>query len=168
MPKASKVGVVTSNKMDKTVVVAVERLVQHHLYQRTFKKTSTFMAHDEDNRCRIGDRVCIVESRPLSKRKHWRVTEIISSLAVFEEPAPEAAPPGNSRVKKGTVVRAVIVRTRKEHRRRDGSYIRFDGNAAVLINEQGEPIGTRVFGPVARELREKKFMKIISLAPEVL
>jgi len=78
----------------------------------------------------------------------------------------EATP--ESTVKKGTVVRAVIVRTRKEHRRRDGSYIRFDGNAAVLINEQGEPIGTRVFGPVARELREKKFMKIISLAPEVL
>ena len=99
MPKASKVGVVTSNKMDKTVVVAVERLVQHHLYRRTFKKTSTFMAHDEDNRCRIGDRVRIVESRPLSKRKHWRVTEIISSPAAFEEPAPEAgAPPGNSRV----------------------------------------------------------------------
>jgi len=94
MPKASKVGVVTSNKMDKTVVVAVERLVQHHLYRRTFKKTSTFMAHDEDNRCRIGDRVRIVESRPLSKRKHWRVTAIISSLAVFEEPAPEA---GSSR-----------------------------------------------------------------------
>jgi len=78
----------------------------------------------------------------------------------------EATP--ESTVKKGTVVKAVIVRTRKEHRRRDGSYIRFDGNAAVLINEQGEPIGTRVFGPVARELREKKFMKIISLAPEVL
>ena len=71
-------------------------------------------------------------------------------------------------VKKGTVVKAVIVRTRKEHRRRDGSYIRFDKNAAVLIDDQGEPIGTRVFGPVARELREKKFMKIISLAPEVL
>jgi large subunit ribosomal protein L14 len=78
----------------------------------------------------------------------------------------EATP--ESTVKKGTVVKAVIVRTRKEHRRRDGSYIRFDKNAAVLINEQGEPIGTRVFGPVARELREKKFMKIISLAPEVL
>jgi large subunit ribosomal protein L14 len=62
----------------------------------------------------------------------------------------------------------VIVRTKKEHRRKDGSYIRFDKNAAVLINDQGEPIGTRVFGPVARELREKKFMKIISLAPEVL
>ena len=73
-----------------------------------------------------------------------------------------------SQVKKGQVVRAVIVRTRKEHRRRDGSYVRFDGNAAVLINEQNEPVGTRVFGPVARELRERKFMKIVSLAPEVL
>jgi large subunit ribosomal protein L14 len=77
----------------------------------------------------------------------------------------EAAP--DSAVKKGKVVRAVVVRTRKEHRRRDGTYIRFDDNAAVLINETGEPVGTRVFGPVARELREKKFTKIISLAPEV-
>ena len=73
-----------------------------------------------------------------------------------------------SAVKKGQVVRAVIVRTAKEYRRRDGSYIRFDRNAAVLVNEQGEPVGTRVFGPVARELRERKFMKFISLAPEVL
>jgi len=77
----------------------------------------------------------------------------------------EAAP--DSQIKKGKVVRAVVVRTRKEHRRRDGSYIRFDDNAAVLINEANEPIGTRVFGPVARELRDKKFTKIISLAPEV-
>jgi large subunit ribosomal protein L14 len=77
----------------------------------------------------------------------------------------EAAP--DSQVKKGKVVRCVIVRTRKEHRRRDGSYIRFDDNAAVLINEAGEPVGTRVFGPVARELRERKFLKIVSLAPEV-
>ena len=78
----------------------------------------------------------------------------------------EATPDSN--VKKGAVVRAVIVRTRKETRRRDGTYIRFDSNAAVLINEAHEPVGTRVFGPVARELREKKFMKIVSLAPEVL
>ncbi len=77
----------------------------------------------------------------------------------------EAAP--DSQVKKGTVVRAVVVRCRKEHRRRDGTYIRFDDNAAVLINETGEPVGTRVFGPVARELREKRFAKIVSLAPEV-
>jgi len=78
----------------------------------------------------------------------------------------EASPDGTA--KKGTVVKAVIVRTRKEHRRRDGTYIRFDQNAAVLINDVHEPIGTRVFGPVARELREKKFLKIVSLAPEVL
>ena len=73
-----------------------------------------------------------------------------------------------SGVKKGQVVRAVIVRTRKEQRRKDGSYIRFDRNAAVLVNEQNEPIGTRIFGPVTRELRGKNYMKIISLAPEVL
>jgi large subunit ribosomal protein L14 len=77
----------------------------------------------------------------------------------------EAAP--DSQVKKGEVARAVVVRMRKEHRRKDGTYIRFDDNAAVLINEAGEPVGTRVFGPVARELRERKFLKIISLAPEV-
>ncbi|MBI4482570.1 MAG: 50S ribosomal protein L14 [Acidobacteria bacterium] len=78
----------------------------------------------------------------------------------------EAAPEGA--VKKGEVVKAVIVRTRKETRRKDGSYIRFDQNAAVLINDQHEPLGTRVFGPVARELRDRRFMKIVSLAPEVL
>lgn len=78
----------------------------------------------------------------------------------------EATPDGT--VKKGQVVKAVVVRTVSAQRRRDGSYIRFDQNAAVLINDQKEPIGTRVFGPVARELREKRFMKIISLAPEVI
>jgi large subunit ribosomal protein L14 len=74
----------------------------------------------------------------------------------------------NGAVKKGEVSRAVIVRTKKEIKRKDGSYIRFDENAAVLINQQNEPRGTRIFGPVARELREKQFMKIVSLAPEVL
>ena len=74
----------------------------------------------------------------------------------------------NSAVKKGEVSRAVIVRTKKEVRRKDGSYIRFDENAAVLLNPQNEPRGTRIFGPVARELREKQYMKIVSLAPEVL
>lgn len=78
----------------------------------------------------------------------------------------EAAP--NSKVKKGDVVRAVVVRTAKELGRADGSYIRFDTNSAVLIDNQREPVGTRIFGPVARELRAKRFMKIISLAPEVL
>ncbi len=77
-----------------------------------------------------------------------------------------ATPNGN--VKKGTVAKAVVVRTRKEVRRQDGSYIRFDDNAVVLLNENGELRGTRIFGPVARELRDKDFMKIVSLAPEVL
>ena len=79
----------------------------------------------------------------------------------------KSAIPGGT-VKKGEVSRAVIVRTKKEVRRKDGSYIRFDENAAVLINPQNEPRGTRIFGPVARELRDKQFMKIVSLAPEVL
>jgi large subunit ribosomal protein L14 len=74
----------------------------------------------------------------------------------------------NSKIKKGDVARAVIVRTKKEVKRLDGSYIKFDDNSAVLINPQGDPVGTRIFGPVARELRAKRFMKIISLAPEVL
>ena len=78
----------------------------------------------------------------------------------------EASPDGT--VKKGAVVKAVIVRTVKESRRRDGSYIKFDDNAAVLINDAREPVGTRVFGPVARELRDKNYMKIVSLAPEVI
>lgn len=89
-----------------------------------------------------------------------QVGDIFSASVKVAEP--------NSKIKKGAVVKAVIVRTRKEVRRKDGSYIRFSDNAAVIIDNQGEPIGTRVFGPVARELREKRFMKIISLAPEVI
>jgi large subunit ribosomal protein L14 len=95
-----------------------------------------------------------------SKGKYAGIGDIITASVK------EAAPDGN--VKKGQVVRAVVVRTKKTRRRRDGSYIRFDENAAVLINAEREPVGTRVFGPVARELRDKKFMKIVSLAPEVL
>jgi large subunit ribosomal protein L14 len=83
-------------------------------------------------------------------------------VATVKEAVPE------SKVKKGQIVQAVIVRTKKAKRRKDGSYIRFDQNAAVIIDNLGEPVGTRVFGPVCRELREKKFMKIVSLAPEVL
>ena len=93
-------------------------------------------------------------------RRYARVGDIIVASV-------RSAMPGGN-VKKKQVVRAVIVRTRKEIRRKDGSYIRFDDNAAVIINPQNEPIGTRIFGPVARELREKKFMKIVALAPEVL
>ena len=91
---------------------------------------------------------------------HARLGDVITASVK------EAAPDGQ--VQKGKVVKAVIVRTRKEYRRRDGTYIRFDQNAAVLINETGEPVGTRVFGPVARELRDKRYMKIVSLAPEVI
>lgn len=95
-----------------------------------------------------------------SKRRYARVGDVV--VATVKQAIP------NSPVKKGEVVKAVVVRTRKEIRRPDGSYIRFDDNAAVLINEQMNPRGTRIFGPVARELREKQFMKIVSLAPEVL
>ncbi len=95
-----------------------------------------------------------------SKRKYASVGDIIKVTVK------EAAP--NSKVKKGTVTQAVIVRTAKELRRADGSYIRFDSNAAVLLTAENEPVGTRIFGPVARELRAKRFMRIVSLAPEVL
>ena len=95
-----------------------------------------------------------------SKRRYASVGDVIK--VSVKEAIPQAT------VKKGDVSRAVIVRTTKEVRREDGSYIKFDRNACVLINKEGEPIGTRIFGPVARELRWKKFMKIISLAPEVL
>ncbi len=93
-------------------------------------------------------------------RKYARLGDII--VVSVKEAIPD------SNIKKGSVAKAVVVRTNKEQRRPDGSYIRFDRNAAVLINAQGEPVGTRIFGPVARELRWKEFMKIISLAPEVL
>ncbi len=94
-------------------------------------------------------------------------TGLVASLGdVITAAVKESSPDGQ--VKKGTVVKAVVVRTRKEVRRKDGTYIRFDSNAAVLVNADGEPVGTRVFGPVARELREKKFLKIVSLAPEVI
>jgi large subunit ribosomal protein L14 len=95
-----------------------------------------------------------------SRRRYARIGDII--VVAVKEAIP------NAKVKKGDVLRAVVVRTKKEIRRPDGSYIRFDDNSAVLINTSNEPIGTRIFGPVARELRAKRFMKIISLAPEVL
>ena len=95
-----------------------------------------------------------------SKRRYAGVGDVV--VATIKDAIPNAA------IKKGEVVEAVVVRTAKETRRKDGSYIRFEDNAAVLINQQGEPRGTRIFGPVGRELREKKYMKIVSLAPELL
>lgn len=95
-----------------------------------------------------------------SKRRYASVGDVI--IVSVKEAIP------NSRIKKGTVQRAVVVRTHKEVGREDGTYIRFDTNSAVLINKNNEPVGTRIFGPIARELRGRRFMKIISLAPEVL
>lgn len=95
-----------------------------------------------------------------TRKKYARIGDVISVSV-------KVAMPGGL-VKKGQVAKAVVVRTKKEIRRIDGSYIRFDENAAVIINDAKEPVGTRIFGPVARELREKRFMKIISLAPEVI
>jgi large subunit ribosomal protein L14 len=95
-----------------------------------------------------------------SRRRYARVGDVI--VATVKDAIPNAG------VKKGDVVKAVVVRTAKEMRRKDGSYIRFDDNAAVIINQNGEPKGTRIFGPVGRELREKRYMKIVSLAPEVI
>jgi large subunit ribosomal protein L14 len=95
-----------------------------------------------------------------SKRRYARIGDTV--VVAVKDALPEGT------VKKGDVAKAVVVRTRKEIRRKDGSYIRFDENAAVIINDAGEPRATRIFGPVGRELREKKFMKIVSLAPEVL
>jgi len=118
-----------------------------------------------ESRLRVADNtgareILCIRIRGGSRRRYATVGDIIVGTV-------KQATPGGS-VKKGDVVRAVVVRTKKEFGRRDGTYIAFDENAAVLIDNQGNPRGTRIFGPVARELREKNFMKIVSLAPEVL
>ena len=196
-------GLVVSDKMDKTVVVEVEDRVKHALYGKVMRRTSRLKAHDENNDCGIGDRVQLMETRPLSATKRWRVVDDPGASQVIQQESrlkvadntgakevlcirvlggsgrryagigdvivctvKDAIPGGN--VKKGDVVKAVVVRTAKERRRPDGSYIKFDENAAVILRQDGEPRGTRIFGPVGRELRDKRFMKIISLAPEVL
>jgi large subunit ribosomal protein L14 len=119
----------------------------------------------QETRCRVADNtgareVLCIRVLGGSARRYASVGDII--VGSVKDALPGAA------VKKGDVVKAVVVRTAKENRRIDGSYIKFDDNAVVLINEQRQPRGTRIFGPVARELREKRFMRIISLAPEVL
>jgi large subunit ribosomal protein L14 len=118
-----------------------------------------------ESRLKVADnsgarRVLCIKVLGGSKRRYARVGDTIVCTVK------EAIPNGN--VKKGDVVRAVVVRTKKEVRRPDGSYIKFDENAAVIIDNQGNPRGTRIFGPVARELRDRRYMKIVSLAPEVL
>ncbi len=119
----------------------------------------------QETRLRVADNtgareILIIKVLGGSRRRYAYVGDEV--VATVKEAIPGGA------VKKGEVVRAVVVRTKKEQRRPDGSYIKFDENAAVLINEQKAPRGTRIFGPVARELRDKSFMKIVSLAPEVL
>ena len=207
--RKTRIGQVVSDKMDKTIVVSVKDSYQHPLYKKTMKRTYKLKAHDEQNECGIGDTVEVMETRPLSKDKRWRLIRIIekakkggrsamiqgeSYLKVADNTGAKeihcirvlggskrkygnigdiivasvrkAAPGGT--VKKGEVVKAVIVRTKRGIRREDGTYVRFDENAAVIIKEDRNPRGTRIFGPVARELREKDFMKILSLAPEVI
>lgn len=118
-----------------------------------------------ESRLKVADnsgarRVLCIKVLGGSKRRYARVGDVI--VCTVKEAIP------NGQVKKGEIVRAVVVRTKKESRRPDGSYIKFDENAAVIIDQTGNPRGTRIFGPVARELRDRKFMKIVSLAPEVL
>ena len=200
--RKTRVGVVVSDKMDKTIVVAVKNNVRHPLYNKIIKRTYKLKAHDENNECKKGDTVRVMETRPLSKEKRWRLVEIMDTSMVQQESrlkvadntgakellcirvmggstrryanigdiitaSVKDATPGGV-VKKGDVVKAVVVRTVKGARRKDGSYIKFDENAAVIIKDDKTPRGTRIFGPVARELRDKQFMKIVSLAPEVL
>lgn len=203
--RKERIGVVVSNKMDKTIIVAVKGKEKHPIYGKFVNKTTKFVAQDDKNECDEGDTVRIMETRPLSKTKCWRLVEIVEKVkqAMIQQEtrlqvadnsgakevlcirvlggtrrryatvgdkivvAVKSAIPGGGDAKKGTVSKAVVVRTKKEIRRQDGSYIRFDDNACVLLNNQGEVRGTRIFGPVARELREN-YMKIVSLAPEVL
>ena len=119
----------------------------------------------QESRCRVADNsgakeVLVIRVLGGTKKRYARIGDKVVVTV-------KSAIPSGS-VKKGTVVKAVVVRAKKEIRRADGSYIRFDDNAVVILNTAGEMAGTRIFGPVARELREKKFMKIVSLAPEVL
>ena len=119
----------------------------------------------QETRLRVADnsgarRVACIKVLGGSKRRYAGIGDVI--VCAVKEAIP------NGTVKKGDVVRAVVVRTKKEYRRPDGSYIKFDENAAVIIDNQGNPRGTRIFGPVARELRDRRYMKIVSLAPEVL
>ena len=197
-------GIVVSDKADKTITVRIDTARQHRMYKKIVRTSATLHAHDENNDAHIGDTVRLVESRPLSRTKRWRLDEVLERAAsviqqesrlkvadntgarellcirvrggshrryagvgdIIVGTVKQAIPHGS--VKKGEVVTAVVVRTKKEFGRDDGTYISFDENAAVLIDDQQNPRGTRIFGPVARELRDRNFMKIVSLAPEVL
>ncbi len=196
-------GLVVSDAMEATVVVAVVERVRHPRYGKTVQRTKKLYVHDggehgqggrpgagrgdpsaveaqalaadrgpgactmiqQESRLRVADNsgakeVLCIKVLGGSRRRYASIGDVF--VATVKDAIPGAA------VKKGDVVKCVVVRTKKEKRRPDGSYIRFDENAAVLINDQQQPRGTRIFGPVGRELRDKRFMRIISLAPEVL
>jgi large subunit ribosomal protein L14 len=159
-------GLVVSDVQDKTAIVETVDRVRHRRYAKTMQRTKRLHVHDEENQLNVGDRVRVQETRPLSKLLGGSKRRYASIGDVFTATVKDANP--GAAVKKGEVVKCVVVRTKKERRRPDGSYIRFDENAAVLINDQNQPRGTRIFGPVGRELRDRKFMRIVSLAPEVL
>ena len=198
MSKRVLKGKVVSSKSNKTIVVEVVRKFQHPFFGKVISRTKKYHAHDEKNKFKEGDTVQITECAPISKKKnlggngemiqnHTELTvadntgakrvECIKVLGGSKRryagvgdliviTVKDAIPKG--KVKKGTVHKAVVVRTRKEIFRDDGSKIQFDHNAVVLTDEKGEPMGTRIFGPVTRELRAKGHTKIISLAPEVI
>ena len=191
-------GVVVSDGMDKTVVVRVDVLKPHPKYKKTMRRSIKLHAHDQENQSKVGDVVRTgLDDQALAGRRDRRGGEVIqveTRLRVADNTGArvllcirikggsrrryagvgdiivgtvkQATP--NGTVRKGEVVTAVVVRTRKQHHRDDGTYIAFDENAAVIIDKDRNPRGTRIFGPVARELRERNFMKIVSLAPEVL
>ena len=146
--RKTRTGKVISNKMDKTIVVAIEEHVKHPLYKKIVADNTG-----------AKELLCI-RVMGGSTRRYAQIGDVIVASV-------KDATPGGV-VKKGDVVKAVVVRSVKGARRKDGSYIKFDENAAVIIKDDKTPRGTRIFGPVARELREKQFMKIVSLAPEVL
>ena len=206
--RKTRIGVVVSDKMDKTVTIQIKTRVRHPLYGKIMNQTSKLKVHDENNECGVGDTIRVMETRPLSHDKRWRLVEIIEKaklggehmvqqesflraadnsgakeLKVIRVLGGSARKYGNigdvivasvrksapgGQVKKGEVVKAVIVRSKQGLRRDDGSYIRFDENAAVIVMADKNPKGTRIFGPVARELRDAGYTKILSLAPESL
>ena len=197
MTKKILKGTVTSAKNDKTIVVEVTRKFKHPFYEKVIKRSKKYHAHDEKNKFKEGEKVSIIESKPFSKKNlaGYRIMiQIQTELTVADNTGAkrvecikvlggskrryasvgdiivisvkDAIPKG--KVKKGAVHKAVVVRTKKEIYRDDGSKVQFDKNAVVLTDDKGEPIGTRIFGPVTRELRTRGHTKIISLAPEVL
>ena len=198
MSKKMLKGKVISDKNEKTVVVLVKRRYSHTFFKKVVTSSKKYHAHDEKNKFKIGDDVKIIESKPFSKKKKMEsnksMIQVQTELNVADNTGArrvecikvlggskrryasigdkivvsvkDAIPHG--KVKKGSVHKAVVVRTKYSIHRNDGSSVKFDNNAVVLTDEKGEPIGTRIFGPVTRELRIKGQTKIISLAPEVL